>query len=91
MHWEIGGYRPGDIEVVAAFDTDKRKVGVDVHAAIFSLLTARRFSVPISLSPASRCSMGQILDGFSDHMKNYDEKRTFVLANEPATQRSRYH
>ena len=31
MHWEIGGYSPGDIEVVAAFDTDKRKVGVDVH------------------------------------------------------------
>ncbi|MEC4677939.1 MAG: inositol-3-phosphate synthase, partial [Nitrospirota bacterium] len=20
MHWEIGGYKPGDIEVVAAFD-----------------------------------------------------------------------
>ncbi|MCZ6656494.1 MAG: inositol-3-phosphate synthase, partial [Gammaproteobacteria bacterium] len=20
MHWEIGGYQPGDIEVVAAFD-----------------------------------------------------------------------
>ena len=27
MHWEIGGYRPGDIEVVAAFDIDERKVG----------------------------------------------------------------
>ena len=27
MNWDIGGYRPGDIEVVAAFDIDKRKVG----------------------------------------------------------------
>ncbi|MGD8341980.1 MAG: inositol-3-phosphate synthase, partial [Desulfobacterales bacterium] len=27
MHWEIGGYTPADIEVVAAFDIDKRKVG----------------------------------------------------------------
>ncbi|MBW2016005.1 MAG: inositol-3-phosphate synthase, partial [Deltaproteobacteria bacterium] len=27
MHWDIGGYRPGDIDVVAAFDIDKRKVG----------------------------------------------------------------
>ena len=36
MHWEIGGYQPGDIEVVAAFDIDKRKIGVDVHEAIFS-------------------------------------------------------
>ncbi len=35
MHWEIGGYRPGDIEVVAAFDIDVRKVGKDVSEAIF--------------------------------------------------------
>ena len=34
MHWEIGGYKPGDIEVVAAFDIDKRKIGRDVHEAI---------------------------------------------------------
>ena len=26
MHTEIGGYRPCDIDVVAAFDIDKRKV-----------------------------------------------------------------
>ena len=30
MHWDIGGYAPGDIEVVAAFDIDRRKVGRDV-------------------------------------------------------------
>jgi myo-inositol-1-phosphate synthase len=27
MHWDIGGYKPSDIEVAAAFDIDKRKVG----------------------------------------------------------------
>ena len=27
MHWEIGGYKPGDMQVVAAFDIDRRKVG----------------------------------------------------------------
>ena len=27
MNYEIGGYKPGDINVVAAFDIDKRKVG----------------------------------------------------------------
>ena len=26
MHWQIGGYCPGDIEIVAAFDIDQRKV-----------------------------------------------------------------
>ena len=36
MHWEIGGYTPGDIEVVAAFDIDQRKVGKDVNEAIFA-------------------------------------------------------
>ena len=37
MHWEIGGYRHFDIEVVAAFDIDVRKVGKDVNEAIFEL------------------------------------------------------
>ncbi|MBW1668688.1 MAG: inositol-3-phosphate synthase [Deltaproteobacteria bacterium] len=36
MHHEIGGYKPGDIEVVAAFDIDKRKVGKDLSEAIFA-------------------------------------------------------
>ncbi len=53
MHWEIGGYKPGDIDVVAAFDTDKRKVGVDVHEAVFRLPTARLFSVPTFPNQAS--------------------------------------
>ncbi len=35
MHWDIGGFKPYDIEVVAAFDIDKRKVGKDVAEAIF--------------------------------------------------------
>ena len=35
MHWEIGGYRPCDIEVVTAFDIDERKVGKDISEAIF--------------------------------------------------------
>ena len=36
MHRELGGYRPGDIKVVAAFDIDARKVGKDVSEAIFA-------------------------------------------------------
>ncbi len=83
MHWEIGGYTPGDIEVVAAFDIDVRKVGVDVHEAIFSLPNCT--TVFYSDLPKSGVTvrMSRILDGFSDHMKNYGEKRTFILADEP--------
>jgi len=83
MHWEIGGYKPEDIEVVAAFDTDERKVGVDVHEAIYSAPNCTTiFCSDLPESGVTVC-MGRILDGFSDHMKGYDKKRTFVLADEP--------
>ncbi len=36
MHVELGGYHVRDIEVVAAFDVDAKKVGRDVSEAIFS-------------------------------------------------------
>ena len=83
MHWEIGGYKPGDIEVVAAFDIDKRKVGTDVHEAIFSAPNCTTVFWPDLPRSGVIVRMGKILDGFSDHMRNYDEERTFVLADEP--------
>lgn len=36
MHVELGGYHVRDVEIVAAFDVDRRKVGRDVSEAIFS-------------------------------------------------------
>jgi len=36
MHVVLGGYRVGDVEVVAAFDVDSEKVGLDVGKAIFA-------------------------------------------------------
>ena len=36
MHLDMGGYLPGDIEVVAAFDVDERKVGRPLHEAAFA-------------------------------------------------------
>jgi myo-inositol-1-phosphate synthase len=36
MHVELGGYHIRDIEVVAAFDVDAEKVGIDVGKAIWS-------------------------------------------------------
>ncbi len=82
MHWEIGGFRPHDIEVVAAFDIDKRKVGRDVAQAIFSAPNCT--AVFCSDLPKSRVTvrMGRIMDGFADHMKDYEDNRTFVLADQ---------
>ncbi|RLG50025.1 MAG: inositol-3-phosphate synthase [Thermoproteota archaeon] len=36
VRWSFAGYTPQDIEVVAAFDIDRRKVGRDLSEAIFT-------------------------------------------------------
>ena len=36
MHVELGGYHIRDVEIVAAFDVDAKKVGKDVAEAIFT-------------------------------------------------------
>ncbi|MGH9303031.1 MAG: inositol-3-phosphate synthase [Acidimicrobiales bacterium] len=36
MHVSLGGYHVGDVEIVAAFDVDATKVGLDVSKAIFA-------------------------------------------------------
>lgn len=82
MHWDIGGYKPYDIEVVAAFDIDKRKVGKDISEAIFAPPNCTAIFCRDIPRKGVRVRMGKILDGFSDHMRNYDEARTFVLAEE---------
>ncbi|MGP8330498.1 MAG: inositol-3-phosphate synthase [Methanosarcinaceae archaeon] len=82
MHWEIGGYTPGDIEVVAAFDIDKRKVGMDVADAIFELPNCTTVFCENIQKTGIIVKMGQVLDGMADHMKDYDEKHSFILADE---------
>ena len=83
MHWDVGGYAPGDMDVVAAFDIDARKVGRDVSEAIFAPPNCTAVfcaQVPPSGTPVS---MGRLLDGFSEHMRDYPDARTFVPADAP--------
>jgi len=87
MHWEIGGYTPSDIEVVAAFDIDKRKVGRDVSEAIFAAPNCTTVFSPDLPDSGVTVQMGMILDGFSEHMKDYDPKQTFLPADEPEPKR----
>lgn len=83
MHWEIGGFSPCDIEVVAAFDIDRRKVGQDVHTAIFAKPNCTTvFCADIPASDVT-VRMGKILDGIADHMSAYDEDATFIAADTP--------
>lgn len=82
MHWDIGGFKPGDMEVVAAFDIDKRKVGKDVSEAIFAKPNCTTVFCPTIEKMGVNVSMGKVLDGVAQHMDNYDEDYTFLIAEE---------
>ena len=82
MHWDIGGFAPGDIEVAAAFDIDKRKVGQDVNTAVFALPNCSTVICEDLPESGVTVRMGRTLDGISKHMKDYDDANTFVLADE---------
>ncbi|MCK5426333.1 MAG: inositol-3-phosphate synthase, partial [Thermodesulfovibrionia bacterium] len=82
MHWDIDGYKPYDIKVVAAFDIDKRKIGKDVSEAIFELPNCTMVFCADMPKTNVKVKMGRILDGFSEHMKQYGDKYSFVPGNE---------
>lgn len=83
MHWEIGGFKPTDIEVVAVYDIDRRKVGKDVNEALFAPPNNTTIFCPEIPPTGVTVLMGKILDGFSGHMQNYEEKYTFAPAEDP--------
>ena len=83
MNHEIGGYQPEDIQVVLAFDIDERKVGVDVHRAIFSKPNCTTVFYPDVPPSGILVKMGKVLDSFADHMNDYDDENAFVLAKKP--------
>lgn len=78
MHWDIGGYKPSDVTVVAAFDIDARKVGKDVSEAIFAPPNCTTILTKPLPNTGVIVHMGKILDGFSDHMRHYADDYTFV-------------
>ncbi len=82
MHWEIGGYAPHDLEVVAAYDIDKRKVGKDVNHAIFERPNCTTVFCKDLPPSGVVVKMGRVLDGVSPHMKDYPETHTFVVSDE---------
>lgn len=82
MHWEVGGYKPSDIKVVAAWDVDARKVGKDVAEAIFAKPNCTAVFAANIPATGTVVKMGAVLDGVADHMSDYKDDRTFVVAND---------
>lgn len=66
---QLGGYTPSDIQVVAAFDIDNRKVGKDISEAIF----AKPNNAPkVTDIPTTNIivNKGPVLDGIGKGTKN---------------------
>lgn len=82
MHYSIGGYEPGDIKVVAAFDVDARKVNRPLHEAIFALPNCTKRIVQNLPNMDVNVLMGPVLDGVAPHMHDYPPHRTFIIAEE---------
>ncbi len=68
MHVDLGGYHVRDVEIVAAFDVDAKKVGADVSEAIFSEPnnTIRFADVPPTGVTVQR---GRTLDGLGKYYR----------------------
>ena len=81
MNYQIGGYRPQDIEIVAAFDIDKRKVGLPVQKAIFQLPNCTQKIITPSMASGAIVQMGPIHDGIAEHMSEYPDSRRFIPSN----------
>ena len=82
MHYDLGGYLPGDIQFVAAFDIDRRKVGKPLEKALFAPPNCTKVFMPNIGKTGVTVRMGPVLDGYSDHMAEYPDDQRFIPATE---------
>lgn len=82
MHLEMGGFRPGDIEVVAAFDIDERKVGWPLHEAAFAAPNCTRVIADSLPKSEVHVQMAPVHDGLAEHMEDYPSDKAFRVADE---------
>jgi len=85
MHRKIGPYEPNDIEVVAAFDIDRRKVGLDTAEAIFAPPNCTKVFCNKVKPTGTIVMMGCVFDGYASHMKDYEADRTFLPLEKEST------
>lgn len=82
MHPLLGGYRVDDIDVVAAFDVDRRKVGKPLEEAIFALPNNTQVFCRDVPKSGVTVKMGDVLDGVAEHMANYPVHQRFDVSDE---------
>jgi len=81
MRQSIGGYLCSDVEFVAAFDVDRRKVGRPLKEAIFAKPNCTRIFQ--SALPVSNVIVqaGPVLDGVAAHMIDYPDDNAFRVVD----------
>ena len=88
LHPDLGGYRPGDIQIAAAFDIDHRKIGRDVATAIRQEPNCALSFWDNVPETGTTVQMGRILDGIADHMAESSNQRRFEPSDEPQPDKS---
>ena len=78
MHYDLAGYRPNDINIVAAWDVDARKVGCEVARAIFAKPNCTKVFCENVPDTGVLVRMGRRLDGIAKHMTDFSDERTFL-------------
>jgi myo-inositol-1-phosphate synthase len=81
MHPNIGGWAPGDLQIVAAFDVDRRKVGKPLEQAVFAKPNCTMVFQKDLAPSGVTVQMGPILDGVAPHMLEYPEDEAFRPAD----------
>jgi len=81
MHPNIGGWRPAEIDVVAAIDIDARKVGRSLEEAVFAKPNCADIFQSELPESGVVVSMGPVLDGVASHMLDYPADEAFRLAD----------
>ncbi|MCZ6503541.1 MAG: inositol-3-phosphate synthase, partial [Gammaproteobacteria bacterium] len=77
MHARIGDWGPSDIQVVAAFDIDRRKVGKPLGEAIFAKPNCTKVFQSAIPESGVIVQMGPVLDGVAPHMADYPDDKAF--------------
>jgi myo-inositol-1-phosphate synthase len=85
MRSEIGNYYPKDINFVAAFEIDSRKIDKTIGEA---LLEKPNCAINLisneELKQGATCivSKAPVLDGYSEHLDNYPESNRFLVSED---------
>lgn len=82
MHPVIGSWEISDIEIVTAFDIDRRKVGKPLEEAIVARPNCTKVFQSTLPVLGVTVQMGPILDGIAPHMAEYADDEAFRAAED---------